>query len=57
MDVWVYSVHTNVAKMLERQGKYQEAIREYEALMVSEGVGDQEIHDAKARIEALKNIK
>jgi tetratricopeptide (TPR) repeat protein len=54
-DVWVYSVHTNVAQMLERQGKYQEAIREYEALIVSDGVGDQEISNAKARIEVLKN--
>jgi hypothetical protein len=41
--------------MLERQGKYQQAIREYEALIVSDGVGDQEISDAKARIEVLKN--
>jgi tetratricopeptide (TPR) repeat protein len=57
MDVWVYSVHTSVAKMLERQGKYQEAIREYEAFIASEGPGDQEIRDAKARIEVLKNIK
>jgi tetratricopeptide (TPR) repeat protein len=57
MDVWVYSVHTNVAQMLEKQGKSQEAIREYEALLVSEGVGDQEIQYAKARIEVLKNIK
>ena len=57
MDVWVYSVHTNVAQMLEKQGKYREAIREYEALMVAEGVGDQEIHDAKARIEILKHQK
>ena len=57
MDVWVYSVHLSVAKMLERQGKYQEAIREYEAFIASEGPGDQEIRDAKARIEALKNQK
>jgi hypothetical protein len=57
MDVWVYSVHTNVAQMLERQGKYPEAIREYEAFIASEGPGGQEIRDGKARIEALKNIK
>lgn len=57
MDVWVYSVHLSVAHMLERQGKYQEAIREYEAFIASEGPGDQEIREAKARIEALKNIK
>jgi hypothetical protein len=37
MDVWVYSVHLSVAKMLEKQGKYQEAIREYEAFIASEG--------------------
>jgi len=53
-DVWVYTVHANVGQMLERQGKYQEAIREYEALIASEGVGDGGINEAKARIEALK---
>lgn len=57
MDVWVYGVRLNVAQMLERQGKYQEAIREYEAFIASEGPGDQEIREAKARIEGLKNRK
>lgn len=53
-DVWVYSVHNNVAEMLEKQGKYSDAIREYEALIASEGVGDLEIQTARSRIEALK---
>jgi hypothetical protein len=40
--------------MLERQGKFQEAIREYEALIASEVAGEGEIDDAKARIAVLK---
>ena len=53
-DVWVYSVHNNVAEMLEKQGKYSDAIQEYEALIGSEYAGDFEIQTAKERIEALK---
>lgn len=56
-DVWVYSVHRNVAEMLEKQGKYPAAIREYEALInaLNElGAGDGEIEDVKRQIEALR---
>jgi tetratricopeptide (TPR) repeat protein len=53
-DVWVYSVHGDVARMAERQGKYQEAIREYEALSTSEGAGDEEIGTARREIEVLR---
>ena len=53
-DVWVYSVHANVAEMLEKQGKFQDAIREYEVLIDSEGPGDLEIENARKRIEALQ---
>ncbi|HYM10730.1 MAG TPA: tetratricopeptide repeat protein [Bryobacterales bacterium] len=56
-DVWVYTVHNDVARMLERQRRYPEAIREYEALIASEGPGEEEIAQAKARIEALKSAK
>ena len=55
LDVWVYSVHGNVAQMLERQGKYREAIREYEALIASEGVGAEEVSSARTRIDFLKH--
>jgi hypothetical protein len=40
--------------MLERQEKYAEAIREYEALLKSDGIGDEEIKNARTRIAALK---
>lgn len=53
-DVWVYSVHTNVAEMCEKQGKTGEAVREYEALLESEGAGAEEVHHARVRIERLK---
>jgi tetratricopeptide (TPR) repeat protein len=53
-DVWVYSVHGDVARMLERQGKYPQAIVEYEALMDAEGAGEEEIKNAKDRIAALR---
>ena len=53
-DVWVYSVHQNVAEMLEKQGRYPDAIREYEALIKSEGVGDGEIEEARRHIEMLR---
>ena len=53
-DVWVYSVHREVAEMLEKQVKYPEAIQEYRALINSEGAGDYEIGNAKARIAVLE---
>jgi tetratricopeptide (TPR) repeat protein len=54
LDVWVYSVRLNVAEMLERQGKTQEAIREYEIFLNSEGAGTEEIEKARTRIRILK---
>lgn len=54
MDVWVYSVHREVAEMLEKQGKFSEAIQEYRALIASEGVGDYEISEAKSHITRLE---
>jgi tetratricopeptide (TPR) repeat protein len=54
MDVWVYSVHRDVAEMLEKQGKFSEAILEYRALISSEGAGDYEIGEAKSRITRLE---
>jgi hypothetical protein len=40
--------------MLEHQEKYADAIREYEALLRSDGVGDEEIKNARTRIAALR---
>jgi tetratricopeptide (TPR) repeat protein len=57
MDVWIYSVHLDLAEALERQKKYDDAIREYEALLSSEGAGEDEARHATARIEALRKIK
>jgi tetratricopeptide (TPR) repeat protein len=53
-DVWVYTVHGELAEVLANQGKTAEAIREYQALMASEGPGDEEIRRARVAIEALQ---
>jgi tetratricopeptide (TPR) repeat protein len=53
-DVWVYTVHGELAEMLANQGKNAEAIREYQALIASEGVGDEETRRAREAIEALQ---
>lgn len=53
-DVWVYTVHGELAEMLANQGKNAEAIREYQALVASEGAGDEEIRRAREAIEALR---
>jgi tetratricopeptide (TPR) repeat protein len=53
-DVWVYTVHGELAEMLANQGKYAEAIREYQALTASEGAGDEEVRRARVAIEALQ---
>lgn len=53
-DVWVYTVHGELAEMLANQGKNAEAIREYQALIASEGPGDEEIRRAREAIEALQ---
>lgn len=53
-DVWVYTVHGELAEVLANQGKNAEAIREYQALIASEGPGDEEIRRAREAIEALQ---
>jgi len=53
-DVWVYTVHGEPAEMLANQGKNGDAIREYQALIASEGAGDGEIRRAREAIEALQ---
>jgi hypothetical protein len=40
--------------VLEKQGKVDEALREYQALIDSPGAADDEINSAKARIGALQ---
>jgi hypothetical protein len=58
MDVWVYTVHGDLAEMLEKQSRLREAIEEWRALADSEGAGDQEIAQARARIVRLeKNVQ
>lgn len=52
--MWVYTVHGELAEMLANQGKNAEAIREYRALIASEGAGDEEIRRAREAIEALQ---
>jgi len=53
-DVWVYSVHGELAEALAKQSKNAEAIREYEALVASEVAGDEEIRRAREAIETLR---
>jgi tetratricopeptide (TPR) repeat protein len=53
-DVWVYTVHGELADVLAKQGKTAQAVKEYEALIASEGAGDEEIHRAREAIEALR---
>jgi tetratricopeptide (TPR) repeat protein len=53
-DVWVYTVHGERAEALAKLGKNAEAIREYQALVASEGAGDEEIRRAREAIEALQ---
>jgi tetratricopeptide (TPR) repeat protein len=53
-DVWVYSVHGELGEALAKQGKNAQAIREYEALIASQGVGDEEIRRAREAIETLR---
>ncbi len=56
-DVWLYSVHGELANSLEKQGRFEDAIREYEKLVAAEGAGDQEIAEARERIAALRAIR
>jgi tetratricopeptide (TPR) repeat protein len=53
-DVWVYAVHGELAEVLANQGKNKEAVREYQALIASEGAGDEEIRRAREALEALQ---
>ncbi len=54
MDVWVYSIHLNLAHVLEQQGRFREATREYQALIDSGTAGEEEIARARARIQVLE---
>jgi len=54
LDVWVYSVHGDLAEMLEKQGKSREAIREWRALATARGAGEAEIAKARDRIARLE---
>jgi tetratricopeptide (TPR) repeat protein len=56
-DVWVYAVHGELAKALEKQGQIEDAIREYEKLATAEGAGEQEIAGARERIAALHAMR
>ncbi len=56
-DVWVYSVHGELAKALEKQGRFEDAIREYERLATAEGAGEQEIAGARGRIAELRAMR
>lgn len=56
-DVWIYSVHGELANTLEQQGRFEEAIREYEKLVAAQGAGEQEIAEARERIVALRAIR
>jgi hypothetical protein len=48
------AVHLHVAEALERQGKYDEAIREYAVLIAPEGAGEDELRVAETRIGAAQ---
>jgi Flp pilus assembly protein TadD len=57
-DVWVYTVHGDLAEVLEKQGRLHDAMAEWRALANAEGAGDQEISRARARIAELeKNLR
>jgi tetratricopeptide (TPR) repeat protein len=53
-DVWVYAVHGELAEMLAKQGKNAQAIQQYEALIASQGAGDEEIRRAREAIAVLR---
>lgn len=53
-DVWVYTVHGELAEVLANQGKNAEAIREYQALIASGTAGEEEIRRAREAIAALQ---
>ena len=47
-------MHGELAETLANQGKYAQAVKEYEALIASQGAGDEEIRRAREAIEALR---
>lgn len=53
-DVWVYSVHGDLAEMLEKQGRLREAVAEWRALAETPYAGDEEIRRARERIAELE---
>lgn len=55
-DVWVYTVHGELAEMLAKQGKNAQAIQQYEALIASEGAGEEEMRRSREAIAALRRL-
>jgi tetratricopeptide (TPR) repeat protein len=55
-DVWVYTVHGELAEMLAKQGKNAQAVQQYEALIASEGAGYEEIRQAREAIQTLRRL-
>lgn len=55
-DVWVYTVHGELAEVLAKQGKNAQAIQQYEALIASEGAGEEEIRRAREAIQTLRRL-
>lgn len=53
-DVWVYTVHGDLARALEKQGRFEDAIGEYEKLAAAEGAGEDEIVAARNRLAELR---
>jgi hypothetical protein len=53
-DVWVYTVHGELAEVLAKQGKNAQAIQQYEDLIGSEGAGVEEIRRARDAIAVLR---
>ena len=55
-DVWVYTVHGELAEVLAKQGKNAQAIQQYEAWIASDGAGDEEIRQARQAIQTLRHL-
>ena len=53
-NVCVCTVHGELADVLAKKGKNAQAIQQYEALIASEGAGDEEIRQAR---EAIQNLR
>jgi tetratricopeptide (TPR) repeat protein len=52
-DVWVYSVNIDVAEMCEKQGKWREAARHWQAVIDFGHAGEEEIARARAALARL----